>query len=70
MSKTQEAVRMHREEGMTVAQAARKAEISETAVYAALKRLEKKEAKLAGLVSCPCCGSLVDADKINREVLK
>ena len=66
MSKTQEAVRLHKAEGLTVAQAARKAEISETAVYSALKRLEKKEAKQAGLVPCPCCGTLVDQGKIKK----
>ena len=64
MSKTQDAVRLHLEGGMTVAQAARKMEISETAVYVALKRLERKEAKAAGLVECPCCSSLVPAELI------
>jgi len=66
MSKTQDAVRLHLSGEMTVAQAARKMEISETAVYAALKRLERKEAKAAGLEPCPCCGSLVPVEQIKR----
>lgn len=68
-SKTQQAVADHIA-GLTVAQAARKHEISETAVYAALKRREKKLAKEAGQQPCPCCGSVVPAEKINRDVLK
>lgn len=70
MSKTQEAIRLHREGGLTVAQAARQMEISETAVYAALKRLEKKEAKLAGLEPCPCCQTQVPKEKIDWNVIK
>ena len=68
-SKTQQAIADH-DAGLTVAQAARKHEISETAVYAALKRRDKKQAKEAGLQSCPCCGTLVPGEKINRDVLK
>lgn len=67
MSKTQDAIKLHREAGLSVAQAARKMEISETAVYAAIKRLETKEAKAAGKVPCPCCGTMVDAVKIKES---
>lgn len=70
MSKTQDAIKLHREAGMSVAQAARKMEISETAVYAAIKRLEKKEAKAAGKVPCPCCGTMVDVARLDRSVLR
>lgn len=68
-SKTQQAIADH-QAGMSVAQAARKHEISETAVYAALKRLAKKQAKEAGMQACPCCGSMVPTERINRAVLK
>lgn len=68
-SKTQQAIADH-DAGLTVGQAARKHEISEAAVYAALKRRDKKLAKEAGLESCPCCGTLVSIEKINRDVLK
>jgi hypothetical protein len=51
-------------------QAVRKHEMSETAVYAALKWLAKKQAKEAGMQACPCCGSMVPTERINRAVLK
>ena len=53
---------------MTVRQAAHEIGISEQAVYTAKKRQEQSMA--LGKVRCPCCSSLVMADRINREVLK
>ncbi|MFZ3017127.1 MAG: hypothetical protein WA056_01570 [Gallionella sp.] len=66
MSKTQDALRMMREKGLTPYAAAKEAGITPTTLYAAIRREEAKGA----MEACPCCGSLVQADKINRAVLK
>lgn len=66
MSKTQEALRLLREKGLTPYAAAKEAGITPTTLYAAIKREEAKGA----MAACPCCGSLVPAEKINRDVLK
>ncbi len=66
MSKTQDALRLMREKGMTPYAAAKEAGITPTTLYAAIKREEAKGV----LASCPCCGSLVPAEKIDRDVLK
>jgi transposase len=51
MTKTEHAVKLVREEGMTVRQAARQVDVSETTVHAAIKKLDAQEKGL-----CPCCG--------------
>ncbi len=66
MSKTQDALRLIREKGMTPYAAAKEAGITPTTLYAAIKREEAKGV----LAACPCCGTLVPAEKINRDVLK
>lgn len=66
MSKTQDALRLMRERGLTPYAAAKEIGITPTTLYAAIKREEAK----GNMASCPCCGSLVPAEKINREVLK
>lgn len=66
MSKTQDALRLIREKGMTPYAAAKEVGITPTTLYAAIKREESKKA----MEACPCCGSLVPAEKINRYVLK
>lgn len=66
MSKTQDALRLMREKGMTPYAAAKEAGITPTTLYAAIKREEAKGV----LASCPCCGSLVPAEKIKQDVLK
>ncbi len=66
MSKTQDALRLIREKGLTPYAAAKEAGITPTTLYAAIKREEAKGA----IVACPCCGSLVPGEKINRDVLK
>lgn len=49
--------------GERVRDLARELDLSESAIYAAVKREREKR-------FCPCCGSLVPAEKINRDVLK
>lgn len=66
-SRTQQALDLVAE-GMTAYAAAERVGITEQAVYAAKRRLEK--AREAGKAACPCCGTMVPADKINRGVLK
>lgn len=66
MSKTQNALKLMREKGLSAYAAAKEAGITPTAIYAAIKREEAK----GTLAACPCCGSLVSGEKINREVLK
>ena len=66
MSKTQDALRLIREKGMTPYAAAKEAGITPTTLYAAIKREEAKGV----LAACPCCGTLVPAEKINKGVLK
>lgn len=66
MSKTQEALRLLREKGLTPYAAAKEVGITPTTLYTAIKREEAKGA----MAACPCCGSMVSAEKINRRVLK
>ncbi|WP_205203101.1 hypothetical protein [Azonexus hydrophilus] len=65
MSRTQQALALWRA-GYTPYAAAKEVGLSPTALYAAIKREEAK----GNMASCPCCGSVVPAEKINREVLK
>jgi predicted DNA-binding protein (UPF0251 family) len=51
MNKTDQAIELIEKEGLTVRQAARKIDISESAVHAAVK---KRKAEKTG--TCPCCG--------------
>ena len=55
-------------DGRTPYAAAQLAGVTATTVYAALGRAAAAAA--AGKVPCPCCGSVVPSDQINREVLK
>ncbi len=66
MSKTQDALRLIKEKGLTPYAAAKEAGITPTTLYAAIKREEAK----GTVAACPCCGTLVPAEKINQEVLK
>lgn len=66
MSKTQDALRLMRERGLTPYAAAKEIGITPTTLYAAIRREEAKGA----MEPCPCCGSVVPAEKINRDVLK
>jgi len=66
MSKTQDALRVMREKKLTPYAAAKEVGITPTTLYAAIKREEAKGV----LAACPCCGSLVPAEKINSDVLK
>lgn len=66
MSKTQEALRLIREKGLTPYAAAKEAGITPTTLYQAIKREEAK----GTMAACPCCGSMVPAEKINRDLLK
>lgn len=65
MSRTQQALALWRA-GHTPYAAAKEVGLSPTALYAAIKREEAK----GNMASCPCCGSVVPAEKINRDVLK
>lgn len=66
MSKTQDALRLMRDKGLSAYAAAREAGITPTTLYAAIRREEAKGA----MATCPCCGSLVPTERINRAVLK
>jgi hypothetical protein len=66
MSKTQEALRLMRDKGLTAYAAAKEAGITPTTLYLAIKR----EATKGTMQPCPCCGSMVAVDRINRSVLK
>ena len=66
MSKTQDALKLMREKGLTPYAAAKEAGITPTTIYAAIKREEAKGA----MATCPCCGSVVPAEKIDRSMLK
>lgn len=65
MSKTQEAIALVNQ-GMTPFAAAKQVGLSANTLYVALKRLKEKQ----GNEPCPCCGTLVPGEKINRDVLK
>ena len=67
MSKTDEALKLV-EEGLTPYAAAKQVGITPTTVYVAMRRIEA--ARAAGKVPCPCCGTVVPGDQINRQVLK
>ncbi len=66
LTKTQRAVALV-DQGMKAFAAAREVGVAPNAVYLALKK--RREAAAAGFVDCPCCGTLVPAEKINRGVL-
>lgn len=66
MSKTQDALRLMREKGLTPYAAAKEAGITPTTLYAAIKREGLKQE----IEPCPCCGTPVPREKINRAVLK
>ena len=51
---------------MTVYAAAKAVGIKPTTLYAGKLRAESRGDRVA----CPCCGSMVEPGKINREVLK
>lgn len=67
MSKTQDALLLIREKGLTPYAAAKEVGITPTTLYAALKREEAKKATEI----CPCCGQVVrEGFEIDRSVLK
>lgn len=66
MSKTQDALRLIKEKGLTPYAAAKEAGITPTTLYAAIRREEAKGV----LQPCPCCGTVVASEKIDRSVLK
>jgi len=65
MSKTQDAIALVNQ-GLTPFAAAKQVGLSANTLYVALKKQREKQ----GVEACPCCGSLVPAEKINRDVLK
>jgi transposase-like protein len=65
MSKTQEAIALVNQ-GMTPFAAAKQVGLSPNTLYVALRKLREKK----GVEPCPCCGSMVPTDTINRDVLK
>jgi predicted DNA-binding protein (UPF0251 family) len=65
MSKTQEAIALVNQ-GVTPFAAARQVGLSTNTLYVALKKARAKK----GVEVCPCCGTLVSGEKINRDVLK
>lgn len=65
MSKTQEAIALVNQ-GMTPFAAAKQIGLSPNTLYVALKKQREKQ----GIEACPCCGSLVQVEKIKRDVLK
>jgi hypothetical protein len=64
-SKTQRAIELV-EAGTKPYAAAREVGLAPNALYLALKRRRE----LQPVESCPCCGTLVPGEKINRGVLK
>lgn len=65
MSKTQEALALVNQ-GMTPFAAAKQVGLSANTLYVALKKQRERQ----GVEACPCCGTLVPGEKINREVMK
>lgn len=59
-SKTEQAVELIEKEGLTVRQAARKVDVSESAVHSAIKRRDAEKQKAKGI--CPCCGQALPLD--------
>lgn len=68
MSRTEQALKLIEEERLTPYAAAKQVGITPTTVYAAMRRQEA--ARAAGKVSCPCCGTTVPTNQIDRSVLK
>lgn len=66
MSKTQDALQLIRDKGLTPYAAAKEVGITPTTLYAAIKREESKKV----MEPCPCCGTMVPGERINRSVLK
>lgn len=66
-TKTQRALALV-DQGMTPFAAAKQIGMAPNGVYLAVKK--RREAAAAGLADCPCCGTQVPAEKINRDVLK
>lgn len=66
-TKTQRALALV-DQGMKAFAAAREVGVAPNAVYLAIKK--RRDATAAGFVDCPCCGTLVPGEKINRDVLK
>lgn len=64
-SKTQQALELV-DAGAKPYAAAREVGLSPNALYLALKKRREQQNVLA----CPCCGTLVPGEKINRDVLK
>ena len=62
MTKINEALRLMREEGLTAHAAALRAKLQPAAVYRKLAQAKR--------VPCPCCGSLVRPEQIDRTKLK
>lgn len=62
MSRVQDAIALMRSANITANKAAEQVGVRVSAVYAAIKREQKK----AGMVPCPCCGSMVDPSKVSR----
>ncbi|MBP6421639.1 MAG: hypothetical protein KA271_01985 [Propionivibrio sp.] len=67
MSKTQEALAyMTSNDGESVYAVAKRFGLAPTTLYTALAREKLKAQK----EPCPCCGTLVPGERINRDVLK
>lgn len=66
MSKTQDALQLIRDNGLTPYAAAKEVGITPTTLYAAIKR----EASKMAMAACPCCGTMVPGERIKRSVLK
>lgn len=64
-SKTQRAIELV-DAGTKPYAAAREVGLAPNALYLALKKRREQQ----NVEACPCCGSLVQADKIDRSVLK
>lgn len=65
MSKTKDAVALVNQ-GMAPFAAAKQVGLSPNTLYVVLKKQREKQ----GIETCPCCGSLVSAEKIRKDVLK
>jgi hypothetical protein len=66
MSKTQLALGLMRDKGLTAYAAAKEAGITPTVLYNAIKR----ETAKGTMEPCPCCGTVVPVEKIDRSVLQ
>lgn len=65
MSKTQEAIALV-DQGMAPFAAAKQVGLSANTLYVALKKRRARQ----GMEPCPCCGTIVPVEKIDRTVLK